>query len=71
MLWPWAERAGALVIVLGERLPIENDEFVKIRQWRKIMRDQPVVDGIYNGPEKFYKSVLIKLGSIPPDYDAI
>ncbi|GJQ68759.1 GstO2 [Trypoxylus dichotomus] len=71
MLWPWAERAGVLAIVLGERLPIETNELSKIRQWRKLMREHPVVDGIYNEPEKFYKSVLIKLGSLPPDYDAI
>lgn len=70
MLWPWAERAGTIAIVLGERLPIGPDEFVKIRHWRKLMREHHVVDGIYHGPEKFYKSVLIKLGSLSPDYDA-
>lgn len=71
MLWPWAERAGTIAIVLGERLPFKSDELINLRQWRKLMREHTVVDGIYNGPEKFYKSVLIKLGSLAPDYDAI
>ncbi|KAI4470696.1 glutathione s-transferase n-terminal domain [Holotrichia oblita] len=71
MLWPWAERAGTIAIVLGERLPFKSDELTNLRQWRKVMREHTVVEGIYNGPEKFYKSVLIKLGSLAPDYDAI
>ncbi|XP_022909999.2 pyrimidodiazepine synthase-like [Onthophagus taurus] len=71
VLWPWAERAGTVVIVLGEKLPLESNELEVIRKWRKTMQEHPVVAGIYHGPEKFYKSVQIKVGELPPDYDAI
>lgn len=71
MLWPFAERAGTVSIVLRERLPVAPDQFSRLRAWRKEMRTQPAVNAIYHGPEKFHKIVLFKLGKLPPDYDNI
>ncbi|KAK5639948.1 hypothetical protein RI129_010759 [Pyrocoelia pectoralis] len=71
MLWPWGERAGTIALVLGEKLPVADLDFLLLRAWIKTMRKTPVVDSIYHGPEKFYKTVLIKLAAIPPDYDSI
>lgn len=71
MLWPWAERARTIDIVLKDHLPLQSDQFTKIRAWRKAMRELPVVDGIYNPPEKFYKTVLFKTEGATPDYDNV
>ncbi|KAB0792162.1 hypothetical protein PPYR_14121 [Photinus pyralis] len=71
MLWPWGERAGTVAIVLGEKLPVGADDFKLLRAWMKTMRKVPVVDSIHHGPEKYYKTVLIKTAAIPPDYDSI
>ena len=71
MLWPWGERAGTIAIVLGEKLPVGSDQFLKLRAWIKAMRKISVVDSIYHGPEKFYKTVLFRTGSLPPDFDNI
>lgn len=71
MLWPWAERAGTIAIKLGAKLPFKDGQLPLIRKWRKDLRDQPVCDQIYNGPEKFYKVVEFKLKNLPPDYDSV
>lgn len=71
MLWPWAERAGAVGLALGEALPISDEQFVNLRTWKKAMRNDPVVDAIYNGPEKFYTTVLFKTKGLPADYDNV
>nr|QWV59556.1 glutathione S-transferase omega 1 [Lasioderma serricorne] len=71
MLWPFAERAGAIGIKLNGKLPLEDDELVLLRKWRKLMRNHPVVSKIYHGPEKFYKTVLFKTAGIPADYNNV
>lgn len=71
MLWPWGERAGTIVISLGEKLPLADNQLPLLRKWRKLMRDDPVASSIYNGPEKFYKVVLFKTAGVTPDYDNV
>lgn len=55
MIWPWAERAGTIKIVLNTNLPLKPDDFPLLRKWKKEMRSDPACDSIYHGPEKFYK----------------
>lgn len=71
MIWPWAERAGAVTIKLEKPLPIEEKHLPKLRAWRKAMRKDSVVDEIYHSPEQFWKTVLFKLKKASPDYDGI
>lgn len=71
MLWPWAERSGTVAIVLKKALPMGEDQFKKLRAWKRAMRARPEVDGIYHGPEKFYKVVLFKTAGVEPDYDSV
>lgn len=71
MLWPWGERAGTIALFLEEKLPIEDNQIPRLRAWRKAMRENPVVSGIYNGPEKFYKTVQFKTKGLTPDYDNV
>ncbi|XP_019864783.1 pyrimidodiazepine synthase-like [Aethina tumida] len=44
MLWPWAERAGVIVLALKENLPLGDDQFSSLKKWKKEMRKQPAVD---------------------------
>jgi len=71
MLWPWAERVGTIGIVLGQTLPLPEGTFSALRAWRTAMRGDKPVKACYTGPEKFHKIMLIKIGELPPDYDAI
>ncbi|XP_044270862.1 pyrimidodiazepine synthase-like [Tribolium madens] len=71
MLWPWGERAGTIAIAHGAQLPFASDQFPRLRKWRKAMREDKVCSEIYNGPEKFWKCVEMKLKNLPPDYDSI
>lgn len=71
MLWPYAERAPCVGIALGQRLPLTEQQFPLLRAWRKEMRSLPIVDAIYNSPEKFYKTVLFKTKGATPDYDNV
>ncbi|KAK9892208.1 hypothetical protein WA026_019012 [Henosepilachna vigintioctopunctata] len=70
MLWPWAERSKTLSMVLHEKLPFADDEISSLIMWQKNMRTQPAVQAIYNGPEKFYKYVLLR-NQENPDFDSI
>ncbi|XP_063910124.1 pyrimidodiazepine synthase-like [Zophobas morio] len=69
MLWPWGERAGTVALAFGQQLPFEADQFPHLRKWRKTMKEVPAAEGIYHGPEKFWKIVQIKMKNSPPDYD--
>ncbi|EEZ99479.1 pyrimidodiazepine synthase [Tribolium castaneum] len=71
MLWPWGERAGTIAIAHGAQLPFGSDQFPCLRKWRKAMREDKICSEIYNGPEKFWKCVEMKLKNLPPDYDSI
>ncbi|XP_050297679.1 pyrimidodiazepine synthase-like [Anthonomus grandis grandis] len=71
MLWPWAERAGAIALKLGTKLPITDDHIPQLRKWRKAMREDPVVAELYLGPEAFWKVAQITLKKEVPDYDSI
>ncbi|KAJ8943610.1 hypothetical protein NQ318_006612 [Aromia moschata] len=71
MLWPWSERAGAIAIRLGAKLPIEEDQKVHLRKWKEAMLAHPVVKEIYNPPEKFYILVEAKHKGTSVDYDSI
>lgn len=71
MLWPWAERAGTVGLSLGEALPVTDDQFPKLRAWKKAMRNDQVVDAIYLGPEKFYTVVQFKTKGLPAEYDNV
>lgn len=68
MIWPWAERSGAIKIALKENLPLKPDDFPLLRKWKKEMRKDPVCDSIYHGSEKFYKIAQRKLNN-DPTYD--
>lgn len=69
MLWPWAERAGTLAMILKEQLPLADEDFVKLRAWRKAMRSRPEVATIYTGPKKFLQVVYFKTKGATPEYD--
>lgn len=71
MLWPWGERAGTVALRLGQKLPLADDQFPRLRAWRNAMKDDPIASAIYNGPEKFYKVVQFKTKNLPPDYDSV
>ncbi|XP_017771680.1 PREDICTED: pyrimidodiazepine synthase-like [Nicrophorus vespilloides] len=71
MLWPWGERAKTIGIILGEKLPILDGDLPCLRSWKKAIRNHPVPDSMYNGPEKFYKVVLFKTAGHKPEYDKI
>lgn len=71
MFWPWGERAGAIPLRLGKPLPIEDKHIPLLRAWRKNMRKDPVVDGIYHTPEQLLKVVDFKLKQTTPDYDNV
>jgi len=71
MLWPWAERVGAITLILGERLPLKEGDFPCLRAWRKGMRTDPAVEATYNSSEKFHKVVLFKTAGHPAEYDSI
>ncbi|XP_044270858.1 pyrimidodiazepine synthase-like [Tribolium madens] len=71
MLWPWGERAGTVVIAHGRQLPFASDQFPRLREWRKAMRGDPVCEGLYYGPEKYWKIIQIKLRRAPPEYDTL
>lgn len=69
MLWPWGERVGTIEIVYGAQLPCGSDQFPFLRKWRKAMRQDPICDELYYGPEKYWKIIEIKLRRVPPEYD--
>nr|XP_971184.1 PREDICTED: pyrimidodiazepine synthase-like [Tribolium castaneum] len=71
MLWPWGERVGTIVIAHGQQLPFASDQFPLLRKWRKAMRGDPVCDGLYYGPEKYWKIIQIKFRKAPPEYDNV
>lgn len=70
MLWPWAERAGTVKLVLNAKL-LKPDDFPLLRKWAKEMRADSAVDSTFNGPEKFLKVLQIKTHNLPPEYDSI
>lgn len=70
MLWPWGERSGTLAHVLGEKPPFSSDQFPALKQWKKAMRENPVCDQTYHGPEIFWKVVQNKKQGIK-HYDNI
>lgn len=69
MMWPWAERAACVGIVLGQKLPIQDNQLPLLRQWRKSMLDDPVCSELYIPAEKFWKIVEYKLKGMEPPYD--
>jgi len=71
MLWPWAERAGAITFKFGQKLPIEDNHIPELRKWRKAMQQDPVAAAIYHGPEVFWKVAQFKLKNVEPDYDSV
>lgn len=58
MIWPWAERAGAIPLLYNEKVPIADDSFPRIRAWYAGMQKQPVIQEIQISAEKFYKLLL-------------
>lgn len=71
MLWPWAERAECVAIVLGQKLPIQDNQLPLLRKWRKAMLQDPVCSELQDPTEKFWKIVQCKQQGIEPPYDDI
>lgn len=71
MLWPWAERAACVGIVLGHKLPIQDNQLPLLRKWRKSMLDDPVSSELHIPAEKFWKIAESKLKGKEPPYDEL
>lgn len=73
MLWPWAERVGVIALKLGEdELPLLGEKrFPEFWKWSVNMRNHPVCKATSTSAENNYKTVLIKGGKLPPDYDNV
>ncbi|XP_044751405.1 pyrimidodiazepine synthase-like [Coccinella septempunctata] len=71
MLWPWAERAKVLDMLIGEKLPFSEDCIPTLHEWKKNMLMNTVVQAVYNGPEKCFKAIQLKYNTEDPDFDSI
>ncbi|KAK9887042.1 hypothetical protein WA026_019967 [Henosepilachna vigintioctopunctata] len=71
MLWPWAEKAKALGMVLGQKLPFADNDIPNLIIWQKSMKSIPAVQAVYNSPEKFFKCLQLRKSTDDVDFDSI
>ncbi|KAJ8972986.1 hypothetical protein NQ317_019017, partial [Molorchus minor] len=69
MLWPWGERAEAVPLKLGAKLPLKDGQLSHLRKWKKDMLKDPISAEIYTPPKTFYKLIEYRLNGTKPDYD--
>lgn len=71
MLWPFAERAKVLDMLVEKKLPFSDDCIPTMHEWKKNMLMDAPVQAVYNGPEKCYKAIQLKYKTENPDFDSI
>ncbi|KAJ8944736.1 hypothetical protein NQ314_009389 [Rhamnusium bicolor] len=69
MLWPFVEREGIIPLILGSKLPNQDDHIPYLSKWKKAMFDYSICAEIYTPPEIFWKLVQHRLKGTAPDYD--
>lgn len=60
ILWPWAERSKQVGILMGQELPFADNDLSELKKWRKLMKEQPAVQAVFNNVEKHVKYFELK-----------
>lgn len=71
MLWPWAERSQSVDFVLGQKLPLKDDQLPFMCKWQKFMMKDPVCADLHIPVAKLNEIAEYKVRGEEAPYDPI